>query len=513
MPTVVQADDQSQFNTLPPGDWTPDIPSPTNQGLVDVLNVVPKANGLYGPEGSATSSETPSVTPFGNAIKVIGQLHSKPPVPGGKARFYVGTFATASGDSRIVSQEENEVWEDLSKAGGYTVTVFKRWTFANFGTKVFAANRGIRTQVSQGGSNAFADVTDAPQFDYIDEVAGFIVGVLAIDNAHGEGTQNYRVWWSAIGNGESFPDPTSDTAINTQSGFQDLFGGGTLRAVISGVGGHDAVIIADRRVWRMTYVGFPQIFRFDEIANDQGTVMPGSIAKFNTTLFFFGQNGFYWFDGQSFHPIGNGKVDDFFIGDLSHSANFGFQTAISAAVDTLNKNYVIAYRNASAGGDNNNRILRFNWVTGNWSKSAHAFDAIGNLDNQESNTDAPRFYGIGSDFIVKTATGSSLEATIETSEVFHEDGARARIKSVMPLIDSANVTSVIQTRDRLDRSQTASASRGWSNHGTMRYDDVKVTGRFYNCKMTVPASESWNNYQGIQYEWTPWSYGPRIPPA
>lgn len=513
MSAVKQENDASLFSYSPPGKWKPDVPAPSNDGLLVGLNLVPKSNGFYGPEKAPAIAASQSTTPFGNALKAHGQFHSVTKVSGGVPRYYVGTFASASGDSRIVSQEEGGAWSDLSRGGGYTITAARPWTFANFGAKVFAGNRLHNLQVSQGGSGTFSDVTDAPDFVYIAEVNGFIVGVNLNDSHHGEGTQPYRVWWSSIGDGESWPDPTSDTAINTLSGFQDLFGGGELKAIVPGIGGSDAIILSERKMWRMNFAGPPAIFQFDEIETDQGTSIPGSIARFNETFFFYGQNGFYWFDGQNAHPIGQGHMDEFFFEDLSVSSVFGFQQAIVAGLDTLNKNYVVAYRNADAAGNNNNRILRYNWLSEEWSNSAQAIDVMGNMSSDGTSTDSTQLFVMGSDFQTASLTGATLEADIETSENFNPNGGRTRVKSVLPLIDAAIVNTRIKTRDALHLDHELSANRTWSNHGTMRYDDVKVTGRFYRCAINIPAGQVWTNFQGLQYETTPWGYGPVIPPA
>lgn len=513
MPATIDQGDVSQFAFVPAGRWQPDIPPPSNDGLISGLNLVPKSNGFYGPERGPRIPTSQTTTVFGSATKAHGDFHSVPPVPGGSARFYVGTFASAANASKILSQEENGAWSDLTRtSSGYTITIGEPWRFANFGQKVFAASRAEPLQVSDGGAAVFDDVTDAPNFYWIAEVNGFIAGVRLNDNNHGEGVQNFRVWWSSIGDGESWPDPTTDAAINTLSGFQDLFGGGILQAIIPGIGGADAIVVAERKMWRMNFVGPPAVFQFDEIESDQGTPVPSSIAVYNDTFFFFGQNGFYWFDGQNAHPIGQGQMDEFFDGDVDISTTF-FTDSWAAATDRINKNYVLAYRNGDATGANNNRILRFNWLTQMWSNSEQAIDVMGSLDNEDSNTDSVRLHVMGSDFQTALLDGTTLAATIVTSEHFSQQGYRLRIKSVLPLLDASTVNTVIQTRDRLDQTPTDSASRSWSNHGTMRYDDVKVTGRFYRCQITVPAAQSWTAFQGVQYEATPWSHGPRTASA
>lgn len=485
---------------IPPGKWQPDVPLPTNKGLPLVLNLVPRSNGFYGPERSPETFFVSGTTAFGNALKVQGNLHSIPAIPGGVPRYYAGTIATASGDSRIVSREEQGGWSDLSRAAGYTSTA-TQWYFANFGNKVVAANRANPTQISDGGAGVFRDITGAPRFTDIAVVAGFLMGINYIDNDFGGGAQPYGVAWSAIGDAENWPDPSSDAAVNVQSGvFPTLVGGGPLGRIIPGVGGADAVIIADRKVWRVNYVGQPEVFQFDEVQADQGTSMTQSVAAYNEVLFMYGYNGFYFFDGQNATPIGQGDMDQFFVDDLELSTTFGLQRAISASIDTFNKNYVLSYRSKSAVDDRNDRILRFNWLTREWSNSAVSVDALGNLDNNTSSTDSPGLFAIGSDFQLKTLTGSTLEATIHTGESFATDGSYTDIQGFIPFIDTDQVEAAVRVRDQLSQAPFESSLRGLNDHGVIPFDIDNISGRFYACRIRVPAGEDWTAYQGGMYE-------------
>ncbi|MGI9507167.1 MAG: hypothetical protein ACR2RE_29345, partial [Geminicoccaceae bacterium] len=388
---------------------------PLNDGLVSVLNAVPREDGFYAPELAAEVFSTQSTTPFGNALKVHGSLHSIASLPGGSPRYYVGTFATAAGDSLLLSREEQGAWSDLSKAGGYTVIASTPWRFANFGLKVLAASLSTTTQISDGGAGVFRDISAGIRGADIATVRGFAVLVNINDTTYGEGTQPFRVWWSIAGDGETFPDPVSDAAINGLSAFRDLFDGGRLNRIIPGIGGADAIVIAERKMWRMRFVGPPEVFEFDQIETDQGTSIPGSVAAFNETFFFYGHNGFYWFDGANSQPIGKGIVDDFFLTEVGtgFSSAFGFQQAVEAGIDSENSCYVISYRKDGAADDHNDRILRFNWITETWSNSEQAVDSIAQLDSQDSKTDSPRIVAIDASFELVRFTGATLEATFE----------------------------------------------------------------------------------------------------
>lgn len=506
---------QSRTVFQPLGKWKPDMAVPLNDGMPFMLNGVPRDDGFYGPEGAAEIFSTQSTTAFGNAIKVAGSIHSQTSIPGGDPpRYYVGTFATAAGDSRIVSRLEEGAWSDLSRAAGYTCNEFTPWRFANFGLKVLAGNLGVEAlQISDGGAGVFRDVSaDIRGFD-VATVRGFAVLININDTEYGEGVQPFRVWWSIAGNAETWPDPVSDAAINGLSAFRDLFEGGRLTRIIPGIGGADAIIIAERKMWRMRFVGPPEVFEFDLIENDQGTSVPGSVAAFNETFFFWGHNAFYWFDGTNSRPIGKGVVDKFFFDDLNLSTAFGFQNAIQAGIDNQTSCYVISYRGQGAADDHNDKILRYNWITDSWSNSAQAVDIMGQVDSQADNvnskTDAPRLISVDEDFELVTFTGTPLEATLEMRENIFDDASYTHIRGVLPFVDVSSVVATVRVRDFLYQTLQDSTELGFQDDGFVRFYPDVINGRFYRCRVRVPAGAAWTVASGLIYEYAKHGFGAR----
>lgn len=513
MPQSVSGASQSDPVFIPIGTWKPKTTIPNNDGMTFILNAVPRADGSYGPEAAlSTEGSTQDTTAFGASIKVHGDLHSVGSNFGGEIRFYAGTFATSSGASRLVGRDEEGAWEDLSRPGGYDVSAFTPWRFSNFGVKILATSLGNTLQISDGGSGQFRDVSGLLRGADVATVAGFAVLVNTNDASFGEGVQPFRVWWSAIGNAESFPDPFSDTAITVQSGFRDLFGGGRLSAIVPGIGGADAIVIGERKMWRMRFVGPPQTFQFDEVETDIGTNIAGSIAPFNETFFFFGHQQFYHFDGANSNPIGaDNTINEFFKEDLNTAAAVGFQTSIKASIDTENTCYVVSYRSAAATTDFNDRVLRYNWITGAWSNSVLAVDSLGNLDNFRSNTNSPRMLLIGQDFQIKTLSGSNLEATFEMHELSAADGGYTAIKALIPFVDSPDVFALLRLRDRLGSSLVDTQQYTFEADGWIRIKPEVRSGRFYRCRVRIPAGRTWTSITGVLYEFQPLAHGSRRP--
>lgn len=501
---------EPQLDIVPLGKWHPDAPDlPGSEGFRVGLNLIPRDDGSYGPEYALETFQSTAITAVGSALKFHGSLHSVPPgsTSDGEPRYYAGTFAAGANSSRLLSRLETGGWTDKSVVGGYNCNPFTPWRFSNFGNKVFAVNRLTNLQVSDGGSSLFRNVTDAPRAVDVATVRGFLVLINVNDTNHGEGEQPFYVWWSGIGNGESWPDPTSDLAISLQSAFRPLFGGGPLRRIIPGIGGADAIIIGARKMWRMRYVGPPLIFDFDEVEGDQGTNSPGTVAVLNETLFFFGYGHLYFFDGANCQRIGT-DVDRFFNADATFSSTFGLQNAMEGAIDPENGNYVLTYRNSLAPDDHNNRVLRYNWTTGNWSNSEQAIDCLAQVDSNASTTDSPRIVYIGPDFQLKRPSLTRLAARIEGFDLMGPGGAVVEITGILPMCDAPNVAVTVKTRDFLSATPVTSPNRTLQDDGFIRYHPLQPTGRFYRCDMVIPA-ETWNAIAGVGYEWQLHSQGVR----
>ncbi len=143
--------------------------------------------------------------------------------------------------------------------------------------------------------------------------------------------------------------------VNTQSDYQDIPDGGQIVGIR---GGEFGLVFLERAISRMTYVGTPFIFQFDNISRNKGCMVAGSIAQYQGITFFLSDDGFYLCDGQTVQPIGSEKVDRFFIDDASES-DYG---SMSAAVDPIRKLVIWNY----VATDGNRKLIIYNFATKRW---------------------------------------------------------------------------------------------------------------------------------------------------
>lgn len=366
----------------------------------------------------------------------------------------------------------------------YTTPVNQRWRFTQFGNVIIAANGGNRLQgYNLNSASTFQDLAaDAPKARYVTVVRDFVVsGYVATDFPQ-------RVKWSALGDESSWTD-----SATTQSDYQDIPDGGS---VVGVTGGEFGLVFMDRSIHRMSYVGSPLVFQFDNISRNLGCYEPNSIIQYAGTSFFLADDGFYACDGQKVIPIGNEKVNRYFFNDVDEGA----LPLMSAAVDPFRKLIVWAY--ASQSSATVDKLLIYNYETNKWSSgttvvdriastSSPAFtleglDVFGNLEQIDSSFDdrvwlggKMQFAGVNEAKVV-TFSGEPMMATIETGDI-EIPGATSAITMAKPIVDNGSANVALFSRRLLNEqvvfgSQVvADAENRVSIRGVGRYHRLQLT--------------------------------------
>lgn len=313
------------------GPFRPDLPA--SVACQRAVNCVPQAEG-YGPVKafSANSVALPSV-PLGSVL-----ARSKT----GASSHFAGT------SSALYSIRDSLI--DVSKSGGYSTSGDERWSFLQFGDTVLAANYTDNIQALDLSGGNFDDLAgNPPKARSMAIVGNQVILGNVFDN---DGAGPARVWWSG------FNDSTSWTPGTDQSDFYDLVGpGGWIQSI---VGGEVGVIIQERAVWRMQYVGAPQIFIFDQIEGGVGTGSPNSVVAYGRNVFYLSDSGFMMLvDGTQSVPIGSEQVDRYFFNDIQSGELLG----VTASVDPTNTLVLWSYLSMSG----TYKLICYNWVTQSWS--------------------------------------------------------------------------------------------------------------------------------------------------
>lgn len=471
---------------IPFGQFAPDLQALGNPGgLVSLLNGLPTANGYR---------HFKSLSPFSAALpsRAYGAV---------AARDSASNVFVFAGTSTALYRLIDASWTNVSN-GAYSVGAGDRWEFAQWGQNILATNGTNPIQYRPFATNNFADLPGSPPVaKHIAVVRDFVVlGNTA--NSAGE------VVWSGFNDAEAWtPDAT------TQSDRQPLRGGaGWVQGV---VGGEYGVVLCERGVYRMTYVGTPIVWQFDEVLPDIGTPSPGSISRKGDLIFFLGQDGFYSLvAGQQWKQIGANRVDRFFWDDIDRTQ----LELVRSAIDKAN-NFVFWFY-PGQGATVPDRALVYDWVNDKWgyvqyvteeilmaAAGGTTLDSLGYLgsvdlvdfsfdDRAFAGDQVSSFGGFDSLHRLGFFSGPPLSAIFETQEAEIFNNRRSFVHHVRPVIDKGSSTVSIGYRNDQEDNvvYTGAVSKNRNGVCPCRVDAryirarVAVTGEFTNALGVDPVA-------------------------
>jgi hypothetical protein len=460
-------------------EWTPDQPS-IIENLSVAKNVIPAAIGYI---------QFPTPVDYSDSASedLIGLTAGK---------FNTTTDIFAGGATKLFRVDGSTLaLNNVSKSGNYSNV--QRWNFVQFGNTIIAANNINKLQsFTLGSSTTFNDLSvNAPIAKYVTVVRDFVVA--ANINA---GVDSNRVVWSDI-NDET--DWVSGGA--SQSDFQILPDGGNIRGI---TGGEFGLVLLDRAIVRMTYIGSPFFFQFDTIARGVGCVEGNSVAKYSNMTYFLGEEGFYSCDGQTVTPIGNEKVDRWFWAN----ANPSTLESMSTTIDPFRK--IVVWNFLDNFGKRN--LIIYNWQVQKWSyadtdvnyvaSSATAgatlegMDIYGNMDTIETSFDSPLFSGgkflfsgVRGNKIV-TFTGQPSAAQIDTGLIGSEYPTVVTL--ARPLVDNGSADVAIASQVKLDQVVDFGAYVPANSENRV---SLRSAGKYHKLSIK-PTGSNWSNIIGVDIE-------------
>lgn len=393
------------------------------------------------------------------------------------------TSATTSGNVRISATET-----------GFSTPANQRFRFTRFGNRTIAANFGDRLQSFVADtSTSFRNLADdAPIAKFVTVVRDFVV---AANTTSAGGDQPYRVQWSGLND-----ETTWTTSQITQADYQDIPDGGHITGIR---GGEFGLILMEKAIHRMTYVGTPLIFQLDNISREKGCIASGSVSQYQGLTFFLSDDGFYMCDGQQVVPIGAEKVDRYFFNDADPDF-----TTMSSAVDPVRKLVMWNYKNKFA----ERMLLIYSFSTKKWSSAVANSDYISDattasvtveqLDDISASLDAlavsldSNIYAGGKYFLggtsgtkVVTFNGANKTATIETGDI--STGGRSMVTMAKPQVDNGSASIALASRGLLNEvvtfgtSSPANSDNRVSIRGGGNYHRLQITPTGDNWKMAV----------------------------
>lgn len=315
----------------------------------------------------------------------------------------VFTFFATDTELYRLSGGLNVVGRNAPAAGNYTPIGDPGsvpWSSVAFGDTVLAVNGYDKMQaLDMGGAATFADIDTNPNAvsggssNLTGRYSAVIRDFHVIAHVRDQGTSavwSNRVQWSALNDPTDFgPSP------QTQSDFQDIPDLGEVRGI---TGGEYGLILMERGVVRMDYVGPPTYFNFDviKVGDGIGCDMPQTVIRAKAGTFFHAQHGWFVCDGQQIIPIGHNKIDEWWHDDVRQEDALRITRASLPDLHSVGWLYPSKSAPGYATGhpmqdgtlaDNAripNRILLFNIDEGKWSTADVEGEVLGNGSSDTS---------------------------------------------------------------------------------------------------------------------------------
>ncbi|MBB4230028.1 hypothetical protein [Rhizobium mongolense] len=493
------------------GPWRPDVPVLNNPGVTVARNVLPAIGALNGAIAYEPMKRTLLYSNASLPSRPLGAISGQDLAGNGKV------YAGCSEGLFKVSPSELS-WQDVSRSTPYTPGT-EKWNFTKYGSWAIGTNFVNPPQyIDMNEDEEFQDLTPLLKARYGTASRGFVI--FANTNDSFDGDVPYRVRWSGLDQPKSW-----DFSQTTQADFQDINGGS---GVIQGiVGGEDVTIFMKDSIVKMTYVGTPLIWQFDEVVQGKGCAVPESIITVGRTTYFLGKDGFYAWDG-GLTRIGEGKIDNYFL----KSVNTDQYTYMSVAADPAKPLIYWLYSSTNAIDGTPDKMLVYNYSIGEFTEVEAEIDFIFNSVSQPwtiaqldqyftiagmpAPWDSPTWAGGNAQLAgmnvsgaIYLFTGENQTGTIETSEQFliqqmiqiNPDikGDRSIVTRVRPMIDgngsvTARVGSRLLSQGDLTWSQmTARNETGWCI--------IRQQGRFHRVRLVLTGN--YTQATSLQYDAVP----------
>lgn len=502
-------------------DFAPDQAPYMGTALQVARNTIPREDGSDGP------LQAPGVMTSALPAACRGAVLAADGSTG--AELVAGT---ATGLYRL----DGTSWDDLSGAT-YAVPTNREWRFAQFGTRLIATNYADAPQTYTIGSGVnFAGLSaDAPRGRYVATVEpGFLMfgDVVGRGASSAVGTLPNGVWWSSINDATQWPASGTAAAVSAQSDYQQLPLGDAVQGILPAIGGANAAVFTERSIYRVEYQGGTIVFAFREADRSRGCYAPGSLVAVGPVAYFLSEEGFMAFDGQQSTPIGYGRVDRFFWGDVDASR----MDAVKAVVNPIRRIIIWSYL-TRAGSP---RWLIYSYANNRWRLGDDASLAIQTWVQRVAPTVddtlvslATTTFGFGGKllsglggFILSEGgariligttgpatfaaafnssnqlvgyAGNALEAVIETGES-DAQGRRVFVSGLRPLTDAGTVLASIGARDAFNSTVQYTTETAPTVTGVC---PQRISTRYARARLRIPAGTPWTYLQGADVQARP----------
>jgi hypothetical protein len=377
-------------------------------------------------------------------------------------------------------------------------------------TTILSANNASIGGTGSGFSISVQTLTpNAPIAKYVTVVRDFVVAA-NLDT----GTNSNKVQWSDINNETNWMSGAA-----SQSDFQIIADGGAINGI---VGGEFGLILMERNLVRMTYIGSPFFFQFDTISRNLGCREGNSVTNYGSTTYFLSNEGFYSYDGSTIKPIGSQKIDNWFYINADPSQF----DSMSATVDPVLKIVLWNFKTSITSTFTGARLLLiYNWQVDKWSYAETDVDYISNsssiatssasidaldtlypnldlipvtLDSQQFAGGNLLFAGLRDTKIITFYnTISNPNAELVTGDIGSEYNSTVTL--ARPIIDNGSATVAVASRNLLNQAVSYSAYVAADSGNRV---SLRSNGKYHRFSVK-PTGTNWANAVAIDVDVIP----------
>jgi len=484
------------------GEWKPDQADSTGQPSNDLemaFNVYPSATG-YAPFPKASAISIP----MPDAQDITGMT---------TARHNNDIFAIAGtrfnlykGNNLIrVSSDVKPIGKD----GGYKVPTVG-WHFVQYGNSVLATNGADKIQslsivgdsIDPANAGKFEDIPQSPICKTMCIVRDFVVAAYCSDE-NGDIVAN-RVQWSDLNNELQW-----DSNDTNQADFQNLPSGGEIKAI---TGGEFGLILQDKGVQRMSYVGTPLIFQFDLISDNIGCLSGKSAIQHNGISYWLSHEGMIACDGAKVTNIGNGKINDWLFKEVDLDQMDNTMDNSSVAIDPIKNLIVWNFPTKTT----DRVMLKYNYSTQRFSTGLTEAHIVSGLETQGTTLDAldgefpdldampvslDSHLFLGGQFSFCGAEGGQVVAFnlkgdnsyLTTNDM--EFNGFSVVTSAQPIVENGSAEFQVSSRNALNEGILFGSVSTTSNENRA---DLRSGGKYHRVRMK--PTDTWTNAIGFDLD-------------
>jgi hypothetical protein len=411
-----------------------------------------------------------------------------------------GNTILYAGDSTKLYQRSGTAWTDKSN-GTYNTQYSQYWKIRQFDSTVVATNYADNPQkITIGSGGAFADLNSAaPKARHVGVIGQFLFLGNTSDSTNG--VVPHRVHWSAIGDPDDWPTLGTTDASEKQSDAENLNPNfGQVQAISDGE--RFGLVFQESAITRFTYVGGAQIFEVETYERSRGLIGPFAYAQIGDEVIYLSRSGFFKTNGSNVLPIGIGRIDDVVLGALG--AAFDAER-IYTAVDLINKLILFIYPTSS--GSNPTTLAIYNYVEDKWTTGSQTAELIftakslgytldqldelfasidlvtPSLDSSIWQGGQPIVGGFDTSHKFGDLSGSAKTATLDTAEASLNNGGKALVRSVRPLVEGGTATVALLTRNLQSASQSAGSAT--SLHSRTGAANFRSRSRYHAARISI----------------------------